>query len=378
MKKWPLLIALPLLLVGGGLAVKAKQTQNAAFQPPQMPHILVDKIEVNLAQVTLTQTAQVSVKAETEQLLTARVTAQVIDLPFREGDSVKAGQVLAQLDDKSSRADVSLAQAQLAQYKLEQVSIRDQVEAAKLDVAAQKDTLSRLKKLAKINAASEDQLQQQQVKLAQAEQRLSSASSQLKAYDDLLTARNKQSEAAQGALGYVRLTALTDGKVAERLVQEGDIVTAGTPLIRIIGQDGQKRLLIAQPTDQDAPQGILWKDQLLPLTQWPRANAQGLVTYEARLKDAQLIPNQQIALPLVVYQGEGLLLPSLCFIPHNQQQAQVLVYDNNTLNPLTISLTAIGKEGAVTQQKEIAGKPLLCASSDILLRIMAGRAFEVK
>lgn len=378
MKKWPLFIALPLLLVGGWLAVKAKQAQNATFQPPIMPDIIVDQIVANLAEVTLTQTAQVSVKAETEQLLTARVTAQVIDLPFREGDEVKAGQVLAQLDDKSSRAEVSLAQAQLAQYKLEQASIQDQVSAAKLDVTAQKDTLSRLKKLSKINAASEDQLQQQQVKLAQAEQRLSSASSQLKAYDELLTARNKQSEAAQGALGYVRLTALTEGKVAERLVQEGDIVTAGTPIIRIIGQDGKRRLLISQPTELTRPQGILWKDHVLPLTQWPRANAQGLVTYEANLTDPQLMPNQQIALPFVVYQGEGILLPSLCFIPHNQQQAQVLVYEHNTANAMTISLAGIGKEGAVTQESELAGKSLLCASSDILLRIMAGRTFQIK
>ena len=170
MKKWLILLALPLLFGGAFLAVKSKQAQNAAFSPPTMPPIMVNEITLTSQMVTLTQQAQVTVKAEVEQLLTARVTAQVIDLPVREGSLVKRGDLLAQLDDKSSRADISLASAQLAQYKLDQASIKDQVEAAKLDVQAQTDTLSRLKKLAKINAASEDQLQQQQVKLAQAEQ----------------------------------------------------------------------------------------------------------------------------------------------------------------------------------------------------------------
>lgn len=381
MKKWAILIALLLIALGATLAVKTKQAQNAAFQPPVIPPILVEQIQLTPQRVTLTQPAQVTIKAEVEQLLTARLTAQVISLPVREGDHVQAGDVLAQLDDKTSRAEISLASAQLAQYKLEQATIQDQVSAAKLDVQAQKDTLSRLKKLAQINATSEDQLQQQAVKLAQAEQRLSAARSQLKAYDDLLSARSKQSEAAQGALGYVRLTALTSGLVAERLVQEGDIVTAGTPIVRLVGDDGKRRLLVSLPADQPAPKGLLWQDQHLPLVAWPRANAQGLLVYEARIQDDAFIPNEQLSLPLVVYHREGLHLPSQCFIPKNQHEAQVLRLDPTDPHHAimhNITLSALGKEGAVTEQADLISQTILCASSDVLLRIMAGRTFQVK
>jgi multidrug efflux pump subunit AcrA (membrane-fusion protein) len=378
MKKWLLLLLLALVILAAIVSVNVKQAQNAAFQPLATPAILVEQLTLSPQVVTLTQPSQVTVKAEVEQLLTARLTAQVIRMPVREGDQVKMGDLLAQLDDKSSRAEVSLASAQLAQYRLEQASIKDQLEATKLDVKAQRDTLSRLQKLAKINAASEDQLQQQQVKLAQAEQRLSSATSQLKAYDELLTARGKQSEAAQGALGYVRLTALTDGVVAERLVQEGDIVTAGTPIIRLIGGGGQRRLLVSLPADQPAPQGLQWQSTLLPLTAWPRANAQGLLTYEARVQAESLIPNEQLSMPLVIYQDVGLHLPSRCLIPKNQQEAQILLHDQAQVKSVNIRLSSVGKEGAVTQQMELAGQNILCASSDVLLRIMAGRAFQVQ
>jgi multidrug efflux pump subunit AcrA (membrane-fusion protein) len=365
------------IAAGAFVAIKSKQAKNDAFVAPVIAPILVSSMTANLAPVTLTQPTQVTVKAEIEQLLTARLTAQVVSLPVREGDVVKAGDLLAQLDDKSSRADLSVADAQLAQYKLEQASIKDQVDAAKLDWQAQKDTLSRLQKLALVKAASEDQIQQQSVRVAQAEQRLTAAQSQYKAYDELLTARKKQAEAAKGALGYVQLKAMQAGIVSERLVQEGDIVTAGTPLIRLVGEGGDRRLLVSLPVDGQKPAGLMWQDKRLSLIAWPRANAQGLLTFEARVRDDALIPNQQLALPLAVYSGEGIALASNCFVPHSLKEAQVLINNQGKVDVVPVVLDAVGQEGAVTQNPRLLGQEILCASSDILIRIMAGRNYKV-
>jgi multidrug efflux pump subunit AcrA (membrane-fusion protein) len=374
-KSWMLIVFLMVVLAI--YFVTSKQAKNAEFVAPMVQPIVVSSVLMKSEAVTLNLPTQVTVKAEVEQLLTARLTAQVIALPVREGDQVKAGDVLAQLDDKSSRADMSVADAQLAQYKLDQASIADQAQAAKLDVQAQKDTLSRLKKLALIKAASEDQIQQQAVRLAQAEQRLSAARGQLKAYDELLSARRKQADAAKGALGYVRLTALQAGTVAERLVQEGDIVTAGTPIIRLIGEGGERRLLVSLPADAPKPAGMMWKGQLLPVTAWPRANAQGLLTYEARVADVSLIPNQQLSLPLTIYAGEGFALPSQCFIPHSPTDAQVVLDQAGKAEVIRVVLDGVGQEGAVTQNARLQGQKVLCASSDVLIRIMAGRSYKV-
>jgi multidrug efflux pump subunit AcrA (membrane-fusion protein) len=244
-------------------------------------------------------------------------------------------------------------------------------------VQAQKDTLSRLNKLAAVKAASEDQIQQQAVRVAQAEQRLSAAYSQIKAYDALLASRGKQLDAAKGALGYVHLTALQDGVVSERLVQEGDIVTAGTPLLRLVGAGGARRLLVQLPADAPAPAGLMWHDKLVPLVAWPRASNQGLLTFEARVTDDSLIPNQQVSLPLAVYAAEGIALPSQCFIPHSTTQAQVLIDHQGKVEVAPILLDAIGQEGGVTQNPRVVGQQLLCASSDILIRVMAGRNYKV-
>jgi multidrug efflux pump subunit AcrA (membrane-fusion protein) len=339
--------------------------------------ILVEQRLLSSGEVTLTRPTQATVKAESEQVLSARSSAQVMQLSVREGDLVRAGDLVALLDDNNSRAEVSVASAELARYQAEQASVRDQVQAAKLDVQAQGDTLMRLKKLASIQAASEDQLQQQSVRLAQAEQRFSAAQSQLKSYDALLSAKRQQAQAAQGGLGYVRLTALTDGVVAERLVQVGDIVNAGSPLLRLIAAGGQRRVLVQLPASENAPAGILHHNQVLPLTPWPSANTQGLKTYEAKLVDEQLTPNQQLVLPLIVYKQSGIQLPSQCFIPRQAKQAQVVLNQQGRAVALDIQLEAVGKEGAVTRDARLEGQSVLCATSDVLLRLMAGRAFEV-
>lgn len=374
---WKFVVSLALIMLLAAMAVLNKKASNQAFVAPAVPPILVKQHLLTSSQVTLTRPSQATVLAESEQVLSARSSAQVIQLSVREGDLVKAGDLVALLDDKNSRAEVSVASAEVARYQAEQASVRDQVQAAKLDVQAQRDTLARLKKLASIQAASDDQLQQQSVRLAQAEQRLSAAQSQLQSYDALLSAKRQQADAAKGALGYVRLTALSEGVVAERLVQVGDIVAAGTPLLRLIASGGQRRILVQQPASEAPPAGIMHHQVMMPLIAWPSANAQGLKTYEAKVTDDALSPHQQLVLPLVVYHQAGLRLPSQCFIPRHAKQAQVVLNQQGKAVPLDIQLEAVGKEGAVTLDARLQGQSVLCATSDVLLRLMAGRAFEV-
>ena len=93
--------------------------------------------------------------------------------------------------------------------------------------------------------------------------------------------------------------------------------------------------------------------------------------------DEQLTPNQQLVLPLIVYKQSGIQLPSQCFIPRQAKQAQVVLNQQGKAVPLEIQLEAVGKEGAVTRDARLEGQSVLCATSDVLLRLMAGRAFEV-
>ncbi len=85
----------------------------------------VQTAKVKQGQIVSTVSAPGNVKAETEVQISAYVMGKITRLPVKEGDRVRAGQVLVQIDPanyaaqvKQARASMDLAQANLAQSSL--------------------------------------------------------------------------------------------------------------------------------------------------------------------------------------------------------------------------------------------------------------------
>jgi RND family efflux transporter MFP subunit len=137
-----------------------------------------------------------TVRARRRAALSARAPASVIELPYEEGQRVRAGAVVVRLDDGALRAAAAAADAA--------------VKAAEADLA-------RTKALLEKGAATPRELEQ--VTAA-----ASGASAQL--------------TAARDSLSYTALRAPFAGRVAARRVNLGDVVNPGVPLIEIEGEGG--------------------------------------------------------------------------------------------------------------------------------------------
>jgi membrane fusion protein, multidrug efflux system len=104
-----------LALVAAALAVAACGHEKAAVGvPPAGPPRKVATAEVGRAGAPGEITVPAVVRARERAVLAARLPASVLALPFREGDRVAAGAVLARLDDAALRAAVSAAQSSLS------------------------------------------------------------------------------------------------------------------------------------------------------------------------------------------------------------------------------------------------------------------------
>lgn len=136
----------------------------------------------------------------------ARVTALNVDV----GQAVRRGQVLLELDHRT--LDSELAQAQ--------ASLRE----ADASVALATASYNRGSPLAKEQLISASQLDELRANRTQAEARRSTA--------------RAQRDAAQLRRDFAQLRAPADGIISKRLVQPGQVVAAGTELLRLI-RDGR-------------------------------------------------------------------------------------------------------------------------------------------
>jgi RND family efflux transporter MFP subunit len=137
-----------------------------------------------------------TVRARERATLAARVPGSVRALPFREGDLVSAGAVVARIEDRALRAALTAAEAD-----------RDAAEADRVRAAT----------LMSFGAATPREAEQANARAA---------------------AARAAAEAAREVLGYAELRAPFAGRVAAQPASVGDVVMPGTPLVEIDGEGG--------------------------------------------------------------------------------------------------------------------------------------------
>ncbi len=143
------------------------------------------------------------IQATRQSTVAAQASGRIASFNAKAGDKVRAGQVLASIDDREAQAGVQRAQAQITQADAELRNARSQMERTR-DLQTQ-GFVSR----AAFDSAN-TQYQSAQAQRAQAE------------------AGARQTVIAQG---FTRVTAPMDGWVLQTFAQAGDLAVPGTPLL---------------------------------------------------------------------------------------------------------------------------------------------------
>jgi HlyD family secretion protein len=206
-KLW-LAVGIIVLAVGGVIAFRINKKKHAGT-------------EVRLEQVAKRNlvsavTASGKIEAKTSVDISADITGRIIQIAVREGDVVKRGQFLLQIDPAQYQAAVARAQAVVASTQavlLQTKANRDQAQRA-WDRARQLTQLGE-------NLISPESAEQAQTALEVAEANYQSTKAQL-----------EQSRAglqeAKDNLGKTRLTAPISGRVVRLAVEQGEVAVPGT------------------------------------------------------------------------------------------------------------------------------------------------------
>ncbi|MEN9887102.1 MAG: Efflux pump periplasmic linker BepF, partial [Pseudomonadota bacterium] len=146
-----------------------------------------------------------SLQAVQQSVLSAQASGRIASLNVKAGDRVKAGQVLAVIDDRTTQAGVTQAQAGVAQ-----------ADAALANAKAVYERTRELRAQGFVAQAALDN--------AQAQYRATEASA--------AAARAGQTQASV-AQGYTRLTAPYDGWVLATHAEAGSLALPGTPVLTV-------------------------------------------------------------------------------------------------------------------------------------------------
>ena len=312
------------------------------------------------------------IRARTEAQLGFRVAGKVLTRNVELGQAVKPGQLLAQLDG----ADYALA-AQGAQAQVQAASTQRDLAAA---------NYHRFKELRDKNFISAAEMERHAASLKSAQAQLDQA---------------KANAAAQGnQTAYTRLVADVAGVVTAVNVEPGQVVAAGTPVLRI-AKDGARDAVFAVPEDRIAQ---LKPGQQVQIKVWPdeqtldahvrevAASADAATrTYQVKASldaaDPDLLPKLGATVTVIPQglqadnaQRDGVIKLPLAALWDKEGASNVWVFDaaSSTVKPQPVKVARMDGNDAVIQSGLQPGMRVVIAGVHVLGSGQKVTVFESK
>jgi HlyD family secretion protein len=242
-------------LLGAALCMAGCSSREA---PTPQPVVSVQVETLQPKSIQKQVTAEGVLYAIHQASIIPKVSAPIRKFYVNRGSRVHAGELLAELENRDLAAAVTenqgaYDQAEATYATSTQMDLPAQIQSAKSDLqnAEQAMKANQLvyesrQKLYKAGAIARNLLDQSQVTYIQSKNQFEIAQAHLKALQDVgksqqlksaagqLTAAKGRYLAAKAQLGYSEIRSPIDGVVSDRPLYEGEMATAGSPLITVL------------------------------------------------------------------------------------------------------------------------------------------------
>lgn len=226
--KWGMLAVLILLGLGvwyivhqhGSNQQNTEKSQGASGDKPRANSVRVAAVAQQNVKIYLD--ALGTVTPRNAVTVTSQITGPLLRVAFTEGQMVKAGQLLAEIDPQPYQAQLAQAQGQL---------IKDEALLANARVDMQRyETLWKQDSIAK--------------------QQVDTQAALIRQYQGAVAVDQAQIKSAKVQLGYTRIVAPISGRIGLRQIDPGNIVQASTGAIATIAQLQPITVLFSVPQSE--------------------------------------------------------------------------------------------------------------------------------
>lgn len=347
-------IAVALLVILVLILVRIKRADEVASEPlvKEAP-MAVQTAAVTEGRVVRTSHVLGTVIGAGESDLAPQVMARVLEINVREGAVVQTGQLLARLDEREFQDAVMAAKAALS--------------AAEVSYQAQRDATARDKRLFEVKAIALEEWQRSQAAKA-------AASAQLE------TARQKLDQ-ARTQLGFCRIVAPTNGVVARRLADPGDLAVPGKPLLQLVSQQTVRVRATLPPEDFTAlhigqPVTVKTGGTTMDVTVsrvFPAMGDSHLATFECDVTNppAGYVSGATVGVDVQLSSATGLVVPADALL-ESDKGAWVFAVDNGAVKPVAVKVLDRSPDKAAIKGNVHAGEPVILARPSRLMMLAAG------
>ena len=215
------LIALAIVLIGAGVVAA-----NLYYRRDKGLTVTTDVIKTRDLEAVVSASGKIQPKRLVN--ISADSPGRVVDLAVNEGDRIKKGQFLLQIDPRSlrTRVDSGTASMQAAQTSLDQM--RQAVETAGVQMEQARQTLKRQQDLWSRQLTTHEALDKATNDLKAAESALQERQHAADAQASRIKQERAGLESARYDLSKVRIESPIDGIVTRRNIQEGETAVVGT------------------------------------------------------------------------------------------------------------------------------------------------------
>src|SRR6478752_706663 len=221
MSRKNILIAVAVVLVGAAVVAA-----NLWYTRTPATTVTVETIKTRDLEAIVSASGKIQPKRLVN--ISADTSGRVVDLAVNEGDRIKKGQFLLQIDPKSlrTRVDSGTASLQAAQTSLEQ--LRQSVETARAQLDQAQKNLARQRDLWAQQLTTRESLEKAENDVRVAESSLRERERQADAQGARIDQERAGLESARYDLSKVRIESPIDGIVTRRNIQEGETAVIGT------------------------------------------------------------------------------------------------------------------------------------------------------
>lgn len=255
-----------ILGIGAGVVVVGVLAAFIRGKDKNVPRVTTAKVEkVDLVSKV---TANGKIQAQRKVDMSALVMGQIVNLAVKEGDKVKKGQLLLQID----RAQLA-AQARGREASME--AMRHDLDAARATAAQAKLDYERAQRNFKGNILAEADLQK-------AKSNLDTAEANLAATEQRMNSTVADLAASRDSLSKTTVTAPIEGTVTALPIKEGEVTVigtmnnAGTQLMTISDMGSVEAVMMVDETS--VPQVKIGQKAALTIDAYPNTKFEGTVT----------------------------------------------------------------------------------------------------